>query len=49
MCGSIFKFEEQASVFSHDGGPDYRDLPQASPPGLGRRAARPGFLASCPG
>lgn len=50
VYGSIFKFEGQASVFNHDGGPNYRDLyPQPPPPGLVPSCAEGGVLGVLPG
>ncbi len=50
VYGSIFKFEGQASVFNHDGGPDYRDLyPEPPPPGLVPSCAEGGVLGILPG
>ena len=50
VYGSIFKFEGQASVFNHDGGPNYRDLyPEPPPPGLVPSCAEGGVLGVLPG
>ena len=50
VYGSIFRFEGQASVFNHEGGPDYRDLyPQPPPPGLVPSCAEGGVLGVLPG
>ena len=50
VYGSIFKFEGQASVFNHNGGPDYRDLyPQPPPPGMIPSCAEAGVLGILPG
>ncbi len=50
IYGSIFKFEGQASVFNHDGGPTYRDLyPEPPPPGLVPSCAEGGVLGILPG
>ena len=50
IYGSIFKFEGQASVFNHEGGPNYRDLyPQPPPPGLVPSCAEGGVLGVLPG
>ena len=49
VYGSIFKFEGQASVFNHDGGPNYRDLyPEPPPPGLVPSCAEGGVLGILP-
>ena len=50
VYGSIFKFEGQASVFNHAGGPQYRDLyPEPPPPGLVPSCAEGGVLGILPG
>lgn len=50
VYGSIFKFEGQASVFNHEGGPNYRDLyPEPPPPGLVPSCAEGGVLGILPG
>ncbi|MEZ4318854.1 MAG: molybdopterin-synthase adenylyltransferase MoeB [Myxococcota bacterium] len=50
VYGSIFKFEGQASVFNHEGGPSYRDLyPEPPPPGLVPSCAEGGVLGVLPG
>ena len=50
VYGSIFKFEGQASVFNHQGGPTYRDLyPEPPPPGLVPSCAEGGVLGILPG
>lgn len=50
VYGSIFKFEGQASVFNHQGGPHYRDLyPEPPPPGLVPSCAEGGVLGVLPG
>ena len=50
IYGSIFKFEGQASVFNHKGGPNYRDLyPEPPPPGLVPSCAEGGVLGVLPG
>ncbi len=50
VYGSIFRFEGQASVFNHAGGPDYRDLyPEPPPPGLVPSCAEGGVLGVLPG
>jgi adenylyltransferase/sulfurtransferase len=50
VYGSIFRFEGQASVFNHEGGPDYRDLyPEPPPPGLVPSCAEGGVLGVLPG
>jgi adenylyltransferase/sulfurtransferase len=50
VYGSIFKFEGQASVFNHAGGPNYRDLyPEPPPPGLVPSCAEGGVLGVLPG
>ena len=50
VYGSIFKFEGQASVFNHEGGPNYRDLyPEPPPPGLMPSCAEGGVLGVLPG
>jgi len=48
--GSIFRFEGQASVFHHAGGPCYRCLyPEPPPPGLVPSCAEGGVLGVLPG
>lgn len=48
--GSIFRFEGQASVFHHAGGPCYRCLyPEPPPPGLVPSCAEGGVLGILPG
>ena len=48
--GSIFRFEGQASVFSHDGGPCYRCLyPRPPAPGAVPSCAEGGVLGVLPG
>ncbi|MFG0261767.1 MAG: molybdopterin-synthase adenylyltransferase MoeB, partial [Novipirellula sp. JB048] len=48
--GSIFRFEGQASVFGHDGGPCYRCLyPQPPAPGTVPNCAEGGVLGILPG
>lgn len=48
--GSIFRFEGQASVFGHDGGPCYRCLyPQPPAPGTVPSCAEGGVLGVLPG
>ncbi len=48
--GSIFRFEGQASVFAHDGGPCYRCLyPQPPAPGVVPSCAEGGVLGVLPG
>jgi adenylyltransferase/sulfurtransferase len=50
VYGSIFRFEGQASVFNHAGGPNYRDLyPKPPPPGLVPSCAEGGVLGVLPG
>ncbi|MFN7143105.1 MAG: ThiF family adenylyltransferase, partial [Myxococcota bacterium] len=50
VYGSIFRFEGQASVFNHQGGPNYRDLyPEPPPPGLVPSCAEGGVLGVLPG
>ena len=50
VYGSIFRFEGQASVFGHDGGPCYRCLyPEPPPPGLVPSCAEGGVLGILPG
>ena len=50
VYGSIFRFEGQASVFNHQGGPNYRDLyPEPPPPGLVPSCAEGGVLGILPG
>ncbi len=50
VYGSIFKFEGQATVFNHAGGPNYRDLyPEPPPPGLVPSCAEGGVLGILPG
>jgi molybdopterin/thiamine biosynthesis adenylyltransferase/rhodanese-related sulfurtransferase len=50
VYGSVYKFEGQASVFNHDGGPNYRDLyPEPPPPGLVPSCAEGGVLGILPG
>jgi len=49
VYGSIFKFEGQATVFNHEGGPNYRDLyPEPPPPGLVPSCAEGGVLGILP-
>ena len=49
VYGSIYKFEGQASVFNHQGGPNYRDLyPKPPPPGRVPRSEG-GVLGVLPG
>ena len=49
-CGSIFRFEGQASVFATKGGPCYRCLyPEPPPPGLVPSCAEGGVLGVLPG
>ena len=48
--GSVFRFEGQASVFAHAGGPCYRCLyPEPPPPGLVPSCAEGGVLGVLPG
>jgi adenylyltransferase/sulfurtransferase len=48
--GSIFRFEGQATVFHHEGGPCYRCLyPEPPPPGLVPSCAEGGVLGILPG
>lgn len=50
IYGSIFRFEGQASVFNHEGGPHYRDLyPEPPPPGMVPSCAEGGVLGVLPG
>lgn len=50
VYGSIFRFEGQASVFNHRGGPNYRDLyAEPPPPGLVPSCAEGGVLGVLPG
>ncbi len=50
VYGSIFRFEGQASVFGHDGGPCYRCLyEEPPPPGLVPSCAEGGVLGILPG
>jgi adenylyltransferase/sulfurtransferase len=50
VYGSIFRFEGQASVFHHEGGPGYRDLyPEPPPPGMVPSCAEAGVLGVLPG
>ena len=50
VYGSIYKFEGQASVFNHAGGPNYRDLyPQPPPPGQVPACGEAGVLGILPG
>jgi molybdopterin/thiamine biosynthesis adenylyltransferase/rhodanese-related sulfurtransferase/molybdopterin converting factor small subunit len=50
VYGSIFRFDGQASVFNHDGGPCYRCLyPEPPPPGLVPSCAEGGVLGVLPG
>ena len=50
VYGSIFRFEGQASVFNHQGGPNYRDLyREPPPPGLVPSCAEGGVLGVLPG
>ena len=45
VYGSIFRFEGQATVFNHEGGPNYRDLyPEPPPPGMVPSCAEGGVL-----
>jgi molybdopterin/thiamine biosynthesis adenylyltransferase/rhodanese-related sulfurtransferase len=49
VYGSIFKFEGQASVFNHQGGPDYRDLyPEPPAPGSVPSCGEAGVLGVLP-
>lgn len=49
-CGSIFRFEGQASVFAARNGPCYRCLhPEPPPPGLVPNCAEAGVLGVLPG
>jgi len=49
VYGSIFRFEGQATVFHHDGGPCYRCLyPEPPPPGLVPSCAEGGVLGILP-
>lgn len=48
--GSIFRFEGQTTVFSHNGGPCYRCLfPDPPPPDLAPNCAEAGVLGALPG
>jgi adenylyltransferase/sulfurtransferase len=48
--GAVYRFEGQASVFHHDGGPAWRDLhPTPPPPGLVPSCAEAGVLGVVPG
>lgn len=48
--GAVYRFEGQASVFHHRGGPAFRDLhPSAPPPGLIPSCAESGVLGVVPG
>ena len=50
VYGSIFRFEGQATVFNHDGGPCYRCLyEEPPPPGLVPSCAEGGVLGILPG
>ena len=50
VYGSIYRFEGQATVFSHDGGPCYRCLyPEPPPPNLVPNCAEGGVLGVLPG
>lgn len=50
VYGSISRFEGQASVFNHAGGPNYRDLyPEPPPPGAVPSCAEAGVLGVLPG
>ena len=50
IYGSIFRFDGQASVFAHDGGPCYRCLyPEPPPPGMIPDCAEGGVLGVLPG
>ncbi len=50
VYGSIFRFEGQATVFGHPGGPCYRCLyPEPPPPGLVPSCAEGGVLGILPG
>ena len=50
VYGSIFRFEGQASVFAHGGGPCYRCLyPEPPPPGMIPDCAEGGVLGVLPG
>ncbi len=50
VYGSIFRFDGQASVFAHDGGPCYRCLyPEPPPPGMIPDCAEGGVLGVLPG
>lgn len=50
VYGSIFRFEGQATVFAHEGGPCYRCLyPEPPPPGLVPSCAEGGVLGILPG
>jgi adenylyltransferase/sulfurtransferase len=48
--GSIFRFEGQTTIFTHDGGPCYRCLfPDPPPPELAPNCAEAGVLGALPG
>ncbi len=50
VYGSIFRFEGQATIFGHPGGPCYRCLyPEPPPPGLVPSCAEGGVLGVLPG
>jgi adenylyltransferase/sulfurtransferase len=50
VYGSIFRFDGQATVFAHPGGPCYRCLyPEPPPPGLVPSCAEGGVLGVLPG
>jgi adenylyltransferase/sulfurtransferase len=50
VYGSIFRFEGQATVFNHEGGPNYRDLfPEPPPPGLVPTCSEAGVLGAVTG
>ena len=50
VYGSIFRFDGQATVFAHEGGPCYRCLyPEPPPPGVVPSCAEGGVLGVLPG
>ncbi|QEY32158.1 molybdopterin-synthase adenylyltransferase MoeB [Synechococcus sp. RSCCF101] len=50
VYGAVFRFEGQASVFNHRGGPDFRDLlPEPPPAGAVPSCAEAGVVGVLPG
>lgn len=50
VYGAVFRFDGQASLFNHEGGPDYRDLfPEPPPPELAPSCSEAGVLGVLPG